>query len=114
MPLPPAVRDQAVREVEQFCERKIPEDVRSKVRLEHTIRGNSITIVERRAPWSEHVGPEWTSLPVAQLRYDDGLWTLHAADRNGRWFLYDDVRPAPGVGPLLTEIDDDPTGIFWG
>jgi len=22
--------------------------------------------------------------------------------------------PAPDVGPLLAEIADDPTGIFWG
>jgi hypothetical protein len=37
-----------------------------------------------------------------------------AADRNSRWFLYDDVAPSRDVGPLLAEIDEDPTGIFWG
>ncbi|WP_456064416.1 DUF3024 domain-containing protein [Candidatus Solirubrobacter pratensis] len=77
---------------------------------------NSITIIERRPPWSELVGPGWSSMKIAQLRYDERsrTWSLYAADRNERWFLYDNVRPAPDVGPLLAEIGEDPTGIFWG
>jgi hypothetical protein len=53
---------------------------------------------------------------IAQLRYDERTrtWSLYAADRNSRWFLYDNVGPAPDVGPLLAEISDDPTCIFWG
>ena len=55
-------------------------------------------------------------MKIAQLRYDPGssAWSLCCCDRNGRWFLYDDVGPAPDVGPLLAEIADDPTCIFWG
>nr|WP_196807186.1 DUF3024 domain-containing protein [Candidatus Solirubrobacter pratensis] len=55
-------------------------------------------------------------MKIAQLRYDERsrTWSLYAADRNERWFLYDNVRPAPDVGPLLAEIGEDPTGIFWG
>ena len=51
-----------------------------------------------------------------QLRYDEQTrtWSLYAADRNSRWFLYDNVGPAPDVSPLLAEISDDPTCIFWG
>ena len=111
MPMPAAVRDDAVRHVALFCDNRSTEDVR----LEHSVRGNSITIVERRPPWSELVGPDWTSMKVAQLRYDDNsrTWSLYAADRNERWFLYDDVARARNLGPLLAEIGDDPTGIFW-
>ena len=49
--------------------------------------GNNITIVERRPPWSELVGPDWTSMKIAQLRYDDRArtWSLYAADRHERW-----------------------------
>ena len=114
--MPTAVRADALRHVELFCENQTPERVRDEVRLEHSVRGKSITIVERRPPWSELIGPEWTSMNIAQLRYDEqtGKWTLHAADRNSRWFLYDNVGPVPDVGPLLAEISDDPTCIFWG
>ena len=112
MAMPAAVRDDVVRHVALFCDNRTTQDVR----LEHSIRGNSITIVERRPPWSELVGPDWTSMKIAQLRYDDRsrTWLLYAADRNDRWFLYDDVAPARDVGPLLAEIGDDPSGIFWG
>lgn len=88
--------------------------MRSQVRLEHTVRGNAITIVERRAPWSEFVGPEWSTTKVAQLRYDVGPWTLYGADSRDRWWLYEGAAPAAHVAPLLAAIDEDPTGIFWG
>ena len=106
----------AVAQVERYCETRVPVDMRSHVRIEHSVRGNAITIVERRPPWSELIGPEWTSMNIAQLRYDERArtWSLYAADRNSRWFLYDNVGPAPDVGLLLAEISDDPTCIFWG
>jgi hypothetical protein len=116
MSMPAAVRDDAVRHVTSFCERRVPVDLRGELRLEHSTRGSAITIVERRPPWSELIGPDWTSTNVAQLRYDErsNRWTLYAADRNDRWFLYDDVGPSGDVEPLLAEIEPDPTGIFWG
>ena len=116
MPIPAAVREVAIRQVAAYCESRVPLDQRSEVRLEHSIRGTRITIVERRPPWSSLVGPEWTSMNIAQLRYDEQTrtWSLYAADRNSRWFLYDNVGPAPDVSPLLAEISDDPTCIFWG
>jgi hypothetical protein len=80
------------------------------------VRGNAITIVERRAPWLPEYGPEWSSLKVAQLRYDAeaSTWSLFWRDRNERWFPYTDVEPSRDVAPLLAEIDAVPTGSFWG
>ena len=84
--------------------------------MECSRRGRSITIVERRPPWKSEYGPEWTSLQVAQLRFDDETetWTLHWRDSSDRWHRYDQIRPAPTVAPLLAEIESDPTGIFLG
>jgi Protein of unknown function (DUF3024) len=98
--------------VAAFCESQVSDDVKAELRLEHAVRGNSITIIERPAPWNDSGGPNWTSLKIAQLRYDDrrGRWTLYACDRNERWFAYDDAAPAAEVGPLLVETADDPTG----
>ncbi|MGD9530306.1 MAG: DUF3024 domain-containing protein [Dehalococcoidia bacterium] len=75
-----------------------------------------LTIIEHRAPWREDRGPDWTSFPVARLRYTavDRSWTLYWRDRNLRFHLYDRVVPSRRVEALLDEIDDDPTGIFWG
>jgi hypothetical protein len=114
MPLPPEVRESAVAEVERYGEERVPAEARSEIRIEYSVRGSAITIVERRPPWSELVGPEWSTTRVAQLRYDKGLWTLYCSDSNDRWWIYDDADPAREVGPLLAAIDEDVTGIFWG
>lgn len=103
--------------VEVFCESRVPERHRDEVRLECTRRGNTITILERRAPWNpDLIGSDWTSLKVAQLRFDpsSGRWSLYCCDRNERWWPYDDIETSTSVDPLLAEIAADPTGIFWG
>ena len=106
----------ALAEVEAFCESRIPVELRDQIHLEYAVRGNAITIVERRPAWRPDLGPEWTSNKLAQLRYDvkAGKWSLHWRDSNDRWHLYTDMRPVDDVAPLLAEIDADPTGIFWG
>lgn len=112
----PTTPESALPVIEAFCDRRVPEHVRDEVPLECSRRGNSITISERRPPWRVDFGPAWSELKVAQLRYEpsDGTWSLYCRDRNERWFLYDVIEPATSVVPLLTEINEDPTGIFWG
>ena len=93
--------------------------MRDQVSVEHRVRGRIVTIVERHRPWSPALGPEWTTMPVAQLRYAPpppagGRWRLYWPDRNRRWHLMDDVFPAATPASLLAELDADPTGIFWG
>jgi hypothetical protein len=104
----------AVAQVERYCETRVPEDMRSDVRIEHSVRGNAITIVERRPPWRDDIGAEWSSTKVAQLRYDGANWALYCSDSSGRWWRYDEAAPARDVAPLLAAIDEDVTGIFWG
>jgi hypothetical protein len=65
MSLPADVREAALPQVERFCEKRIPEKLRAQMRLAHGVRGNAITIVERRPPWSELVGSKWTATKIA-------------------------------------------------
>ncbi|MQA07990.1 MAG: DUF3024 domain-containing protein [Pseudonocardiaceae bacterium] len=105
----------AVRQVERWCTRKVPERLRDEIRVECKRRGNAVTIVERRAPWSRSIGPDWTEQKIAQLRLgDDGLWSVYWADRNGKWLSYPGVPEANSPMPLLEEIDRNPNGVFWG
>ena len=113
----PDPREVAFSATELFCETRVPEEHSDEVLVECSRRGNSITIVERRPPWDpERMAPEWSSLKVAQLRWDPATrrWSLYCRDSNERWWPYDQVAPSPSVDPLLAEIDADPTGIFWG
>jgi hypothetical protein len=103
-----------VARVRRYCQRRVPPQARDQVRLDTEIRGSAITIIERRAPWRDDLGPEWSRLKVARLRYHHGAWTLHWAARNGRWRPYPDLDPSPRLDDLLAEIDRDPAGAFWG
>lgn len=112
MPLP----EPDVKRVQRWCAARVPEHARHQVRVECDVAPRHLTITERRAPWREDLGSAWTSFPIARLRYTavDRSWTLYRRDRNLRFHLYDRVAPARSVDALLDEIDDDPTGIFWG
>jgi hypothetical protein len=114
--IPEDIRSSAVDQVGRFCNERIPADLRDQVRLECSLRGPAITIIERRPPWNPDFGPEWTASNVAQLRYDRErrTWSLRWRGSDGRWHSYDRTKPSPELGPLLAEIDADPTGIFWG
>jgi len=101
--------------VRHYCEQRIPPHALDQVRLEAVVSRGAVTIVERRAPWREDYGPEWTARGIARLRYTGtrGEWALYWSDRNARWHRYDLIDPAPQVTNLLDEIDRDPTCIFW-
>jgi hypothetical protein len=85
------------------------------MRLEATVRGNSVTMADCRPPWQGEPG-EWTRMNIAQLRYEptSTRWTLYWADRNSRWHRYDDLEPTSSLDDLINEIDQDPTCIFFG
>jgi hypothetical protein len=88
----------ALLEVEALCETRIPVDLRDRVRLEASRRGNAITIAGRRPPWDPDFGPEWTTAHVAQLRLDPSsqLWTFALEAR--RRALVSVRRAASGTG----------------
>lgn len=102
--------------VRHYCANKIPPEYRTEVRVEFDVRGKHLTVYECRPPWNADFGPAWSRQPVAQLRYNpaDHRWTLYCADRNGRWHHYPNSKPTRQIDELLTEVDADPTGIFWG
>jgi hypothetical protein len=116
MALPDEVKAQALREIESFLARKVPPDLADELKFDVSVRGNDVTIIERRPPWNPDFGSEWTASDIARLRYDPSTktWTLHYPTSSGRWYDYEGLGPARDLRALLTEIEADPTGIFWG
>lgn len=108
--------EQDVAQVQGLCDQRVPEGVRDKVRVECQEALRHLTIVERRPPWGANAGPEWTSFPIARLRYTKktGTWHLYCRDGELRFRRYDLAPPAATVDVLLDEISRDPTGVFWG
>lgn len=114
MPLPALIKASVEKKIGDYCKNKIPAHLLNKITVSYKIRGSSVIIFENRAPWRPEF-KEWTSMPIAQIRYDDktGKWALYCADRNGRWHEYMDDS-TKNIDNILAEIDKDPTGIFWG
>lgn len=111
-----AMPEPDVARVRRWCAARVPEHALHQVRVECDATPRHLTIVERRAPWRADLGPDWTTLPVARLRYTatDRMWTLYWRDRNLRFHRYDQLAASPRVDDLLAEIERDPTAIFWG
>ena len=113
---PTHLSDIDLAKIRRFAERRIPPRARHQVRLEVEVHGSVVTIIECRAPWSPTIGPEWTSYPIAQLRFNRStpLWSLYWRDAEVRWHRYEGIHPAAHVDPLLVEIEADPMARFWG
>ncbi|MEO3939227.1 DUF3024 domain-containing protein [Dermatophilaceae bacterium Soc4.6] len=104
-----------VARVQRWCRARVPDRVRDQVRIEVDVAPRHLTVVECRAPWAGD-STEWTRHPLARLRYTQstGRWSLYWRDRNLRFHAYDLVPPTRQLEELLTEVDLDPTAIFWG
>lgn len=99
-----------------YCHNKIPDHVRKQLRLSYKVWSNSVTLNEERVV---HDTPgKWTTLPIAQFRFDvvDNLWRLYCANfkRKSGWVLYADAEPSQDFEVLLTVLDTDKSGVFWG
>jgi len=114
MSIPEPLKQLIESKLQEYCDSKIPKNVRDKIRLNYRIRGNTISLVELRPILNN---PEkWSDMVIAQFRYDpqSALWTLYCADRNSKWHLYINTEPTKYFNQLLEEVDEDPTGICWG
>jgi len=115
MSIPVLIKTLVEKKLDEFCKKKVPSYVLDKVNLSYKIRGNSVSIFENRAPWDRGM-KEWTSMAIAKIKFDErtGDWTLFWTDRNDKLHKYMDIEPTKNIDKILAEIDEDPTGIFWG
>jgi hypothetical protein len=114
MPLPKDVREKVEKRLREYCESKVPPELRDEVRVGFKVRGNFVTIFEKKPTFFDP--SEWVDIVVAQFRYDSKSrqWTLYCADRNSRWHKYYYLDPDKDFEVLLREVEEDPTCIFWG
>lgn len=104
-----------IEKVRRFCKARVPDTLADEVRLEVTVKGKRVSIHEQRPPWRGVPGEHWTSMPIAQLRYEgDATWTLYFGDRYGGWTMYLDLEPKQPIDVIIEELESDPTCVFWG
>jgi hypothetical protein len=59
----------------RYYEQRVPPQALHQVRVELEHGGGTLTIVERRAPWREDFGPEWTTQRIARMRWTTNTGT---------------------------------------
>jgi len=114
MPLPPKLKQHVEEILAKYCEEKIPERVKDKIRLLCKLRGNSVTLIESRPYYMDH--SRWTETNIAQFRFNPETenWLLYWQDSKDRWHLYENARPTKKFSSILKKVDEDQTGVFWG
>ena len=110
MSLPEIEQFRVEKLLKAFCEKRVPPHARDQVKLICKVIGNRVTLSECRPYYNDP--SSWSEMPVAQFEYDLAAksWSLYAYDRNSK-------RKPYSKGPLeklIQEVDNDPTGIFWG
>ena len=114
MPLPEFTIRLIENKLTEYCEQKIPPHARDQIKLTYKIIGNKVSLIETGRYHRDHT--IWTETPIAQFRFDyeTKKWALYFMNRDSNWHLYDIVKPSANFEDILKELDQDPTGIFWG
>jgi nicotinamidase-related amidase len=115
MPIPSIQKQLAIKQIEKYCNTKLPEHVRNEIALKYELKGNTITLIESRPRWDD-ASAVWIDMPIAKMKYDvkSMKWQLYCVLGNGKWIVYDDLEPQQDMQECLDEIEEDPTCIFWG
>lgn len=107
-------RRRVVETLDAFCDARVPIMVRDKVVLQFRIHRHDVVLFEKRPVFDDP--SRWIELDVAKFRLNRPAetWSLLWRGRNSKWHHYKECEPSPDLAALLREVDQDPTGIFWG
>lgn len=92
----------------------VPSHVRDQLREGFYFDGPSIVLYESRPRFQRP--SEWGEHGVAKFTYVKSrrVWRLFCQFRDLQWHAYEPLPEATSLARLVAEVDDDPTGIFWG
>lgn len=97
-----------------FCRRHSSAVVSDQLRYSFEFEASAVVLQAQRPGFMNP--EEWTTVPVAKLRYSEArkTWSLYWSDTNGRWHRLGNVPMAPDIRTLLQAIETDASGVFWG
>ena len=94
----------------QFCDQRIPLDIRNQIKLLYHIKGNKVFLIESRPYYDDPT--KWTEMPIAHFEYTESsrTWSLFGYDRNSKRRPYS----KGNLEKLIQDLDKDHLGFFWG
>ncbi|SHJ81738.1 Protein of unknown function [Dethiosulfatibacter aminovorans DSM 17477] len=107
-------KQKVIKLLSEFCNTRVPDRVKDKIKLDFEIIGNNVTLFERRKAYFDET--KWSEMKIAQFRYDSDKekWSLYWLRHIGKWHIYDEIDPATDIQVLIDEVKKDPLCVFWG
>lgn len=100
--------------VGSLCRKKSPEEYKDQLKFEYRIKGHEVLILEIRPRWNN---PEENSeLSVAKLKFNrtKNIWQLYWQRANMKYVKYDGPNDTNDFSKLVSEIETDRYGCFFG
>ena len=100
--------------VGQLCRRRSPVEHREQLEFVMEIDGHNVTVYEVRPRWN--APQEKTKLGVARFRYTRTRdeWRLYWTRQDMKWHAYDPAEATNRIEDLVTIVDSDQYGCFFG
>jgi hypothetical protein len=111
--LPELVKRNAEQLLDNYCaEQSSCHCCSQRVRLVYRLRGDKVTLFMRQRKGTGGL----SATAIACFRYSAELqqWTLHYLGTDRKWRLYLNAAPTLNLRKLITSLDEDPLGFFWG
>lgn len=94
--------------VDNYKDKKIPNHLKHEIQIKYKFRGNTVTLSQEKPAYKPGHRVEY---PIAQFRFEDGLWKVYWKDSKEKWHFIDDIEPNANFEEQLKAVDEN--GIFW-
>ncbi|GAA0387556.1 DUF3024 domain-containing protein [Paenibacillus motobuensis] len=96
--------------LDNYIDKKIPEHLKAEFKIIYKFRGNTVTLSQDRPAY---MSGHRVELPIAQFRYDEGLWKVYWKDSKDKWHFVEDIKPIGDFEKQLKMIEKDEYGYMW-
>jgi Protein of unknown function (DUF3024) len=98
----------------RLCKRRSPNHLRNQLRAVYVVEEHEVTVYEERP--NRNNPREWTSSGIAKFKYSrkQNVWKLYWMGQNLKWYPYGPLPESQRIDRLVTEVDKDPDGAFFG
>jgi hypothetical protein len=99
--------------VGEFCRKRVPPHMKSKIDFVYEVVGQTVVIYEKRPHWQE--AGRVTRSHVAKFSYtrSSNIWRLYWMRGNGKLLLYEGGE-SRDLAVLMRMVDEDRHGCFFG
>ncbi len=102
------------RAVGGLCKRRNRPEFKHQLSLEYRVERHNVVVFERRPRWDKKPGV--TETPVAKFAFTrtNGQWRLFWMRGNLKWHAYKTKSVNGDLVQLVSEVDEDAWGCFFG